>query len=193
VIAQKLVNLMGGEIRVISVPGAGSTFSFALDLPVAEPPAAAATVVVKRLECLSILVAEDNPVNQTVITAMLRQLGHLPTLVATGRAVLEALARDDFDLVLMDCNMPVMDGLEATRILRSETGGARNPRIAVIALTANALDGDREMCLAAGMDDFLSKPVSLAALRDGIERTRKSVAPKHRDTSQLTSARTRSP
>jgi len=175
VIAQKLVNLMGGEIRVNSVSGAGSNFSFTIDLPIAEAPAAATTMVMKRIECLSILVAEDNPVNQTVITAMLRRLGHLPTLVATGQEVLAALACDDFDLVLMDCSMPVMDGLEATQLLRKGAGGVRNPRITVIALTANALDGDREMCLTAGMDDFLSKPVSLAALRDAIERTRKGV------------------
>jgi len=173
VIAQKLVNLMGGEIRVNSVPGAGSSFSFTIDLPIAETPAVSTTMVMKRIECLSILVAEDNPVNQTVITAMLRRLGHLPTLVATGQEVLEVLARDDFDLVLMDCSMPVMDGLEATRLLRSGASGVRKPKITIVALTANALDGDREMCLAAGMDDFLSKPVSLAALRDAIERTRK--------------------
>jgi CheY-like chemotaxis protein len=184
VIAQKLVNLMGGEIRVNSEPDKGSTFSFALDLAVAEFPAPATTMIVKRLEMLSILVAEDNAVNQTVIVAMLRQLGHQSTVAATGREVLDALARDDFDLVLMDCNMPVMDGLEATRILRRGAEGVCNPRIPVVALTANAMDGDREQCLAAGMDDFLAKPVTIAALRDAIERIRDDV--RHSGTSEMT-------
>jgi CheY-like chemotaxis protein len=130
------------------------------------------TVKALRLDSLRVLVAEDNPVNQTVVAAMLRQLGHVSTLVVNGRAALDALAQDEFDVVLMDCNMPVMDGLEATRQLRSGSAGARHPAVPVIALTANAMDGDREQCLAAGMDDFLSKPVTLEALRNAIERCR---------------------
>jgi CheY-like chemotaxis protein len=121
-------------------------------------------------EAMSFLVAEDNTVNQMIIDAMLRQLGHAVTVVANGRQALEALARGHFDVVLMDCNMPELDGLEATRQLRA--GGVRDPNVTVIALTANAMDGDREACLAAGMDDFLSKPVSIQALRQAIERAR---------------------
>jgi CheY-like chemotaxis protein len=108
-------------------------------------------------------------VNQTIIDAMLRQLGHRITLVGNGREALEALAHADFDLVLMDCNMPEMDGLEATRRLRA--GDTRNAAIPIIALTANAMDGDRERCLAAGMDDFIAKPVSMATLRAAIDRS----------------------
>jgi CheY-like chemotaxis protein len=78
--------------------------------------------------------------------------------------------RGDFDLVLMDCNMPEMDGLEATRRLRGGDSGARDARIPVIALTANAMDGDKDACLAAGMDDFIAKPVTIARLRDVLER-----------------------
>jgi signal transduction histidine kinase/CheY-like chemotaxis protein len=174
VIAQRLVGLMGSEIRVVSEFDKGSTFSFAVDLPIAEAPSAVATTAVRRLESLSILVAEDNVVNQTVITAMLRQLGHFPTLAATGREALDALIDEDFDAVLMDCNMPVMDGMEATKHIRGGTAGVRHARIPVIALTANAMEGDRELCLAAGMDDFLTKPVTLAALRDALDRTRDS-------------------
>jgi hypothetical protein len=169
VIARKLVNLMGGEIAVFSESGKGSTFSFAVELPVATLSGATTTKGLRALNSLAVLVAEDNPVNQTVVAAMLKSLGHRATLVANGRAALEALARDDFDLVLMDCNMPEIDGLEATRRLRAGDSGARDPRLPVIALTANAMDGDKEACLAAGMDGFLAKPVTIATLRGAIE------------------------
>jgi signal transduction histidine kinase/CheY-like chemotaxis protein len=172
VIAQKLVKLMGGRIRVQSEPTKGSTFSFVIELPTAEVTSATATCIVLRLEVLSILVAEDNAVNQTIIDAMLRKLGHQITLVGTGGEALEALASADFDLVLMDCNMPEMDGIEATKRLRA--GGVRDSRIPVIALTANAMEGDRERCLAAGMDDFVAKPVTIAELRKAIERVRET-------------------
>jgi signal transduction histidine kinase/ActR/RegA family two-component response regulator len=169
VIAQKLVGLMGGKIDVLSSPGQGSIFSFTIDLPVAQVSSGTTTIKALRVDSLRVLVAEDNVVNQTVVAAMLRQLGHVPTLVTNGRAALDALAVNEFDLVLMDCNMPVMDGLEATRRLRAGGAGIRNPGIPVIALTANAMDGDREQCLAAGMSDFLSKPVTIDMLRKAIE------------------------
>jgi signal transduction histidine kinase/CheY-like chemotaxis protein len=168
VISQRLVNFMGGQIAVHSEPGRGATFSFIIELPTAEMMGATTVNAVMRLEMLSVLVAEDNAVNQTIIDAMLRQLGHRSTLVGNGREALDTLARGDFDLVLMDCNMPEMDGLEATRRLRAS--GARNARIPIIALTANAMDGDRERCLAAGMDDFVAKPVTMATLRATIDR-----------------------
>ena len=182
VIAQKLVKLMGGVISVSSEPGRGSSFSFILELPVAEVTAETATSQVLRLEGLSVLVAEDNTVNQTIIEAMLRQLGHSITMVATGREALEALAQEQFDLVLMDCNMPEMDGLEATRLLRAGAGGVRDVSVPVVALTANAMDGDRELCLAAGMSDFLAKPVTIAALRQAIDRVRVVRRPEMRAT-----------
>jgi CheY-like chemotaxis protein len=172
VIAQKLVMLMGGEISVTSQPELGSAFSFSLDLPVAELTAATGTSKSLRLEALSILVAEDNAVNQTIIQAMLRQLGHATRLVSNGRQALDALAHEHFDLVLMDCNMPEMDGLEATRLLRAGAHGVRDPDVPVVALTANAMDGDREQCLAAGMNEFLAKPVNIATLRKVIEGVR---------------------
>jgi signal transduction histidine kinase/ActR/RegA family two-component response regulator len=174
VIAQKLVGLMGGRILVRSEPGTGSVFSFALELPVASAATETVTVAVLKLEPLAILVAEDNVVNQTIVCAMLSQLGHHCAVVATGREALDTLAREDFDLVLMDLHMPDMDGLEATRALRA--GGVRDRRVPVIALTANAMDGDRETCLAAGMDDYLPKPVTIAALRHAIEGMRERKA-----------------
>ena len=174
VISQKLVGLMGGAITVSSEPGKGSTFRFMLDLPVAEIPASSSNVTFQalRVEPLSFLVAEDNGVNQMIIEAMLKQLGHVVKVVPNGRQALEALASGHFDMVLMDCNMPELDGLEATRQLRAGAGGVRDPDVPVIALTANALDNDRLACLAAGMNDFLSKPVSLQALRLAIDKAR---------------------
>ena len=173
VIAQRLVGLMGGTITVVSLAGAGSTFRFAIELADADLPSASTTPVTAgppARQGLKILVAEDNPVNQAIVAAMLQQLQHRVVMATNGHEALTALANDDYDLVLMDCNMPQMDGFEATRRLRAGADAARNARGPVIALTANAMAGDREACLAAGMDDFLPKPVSIAALRDAIAR-----------------------
>ncbi|MBI1395444.1 MAG: response regulator [Betaproteobacteria bacterium] len=119
---------------------------------------------------LGVLLAEDNPVNQRIATAMLEKLGCEVRMVENGQDALAAIAADTFDLVLMDCRMPVMDGLEATReIRRREASRVGVPwerrRAFVVALTANAMKGDREECLAAGMDDYLTKPLTLDALR----------------------------
>jgi signal transduction histidine kinase/AmiR/NasT family two-component response regulator len=170
VIARRLVNLRGGDIAVYSEPGKGSTFSFAIELPIAPLLTSTTTRGLRTLDSLAVLVVEDNAVNQTVVGAMLKSLGHRTTIAANGREALEFLIRNDFDLVLMDCNMPEMDGLEATRRLRRGDSGARDSNIPVIALTANAMDGDKDACLAAGMNDFLAKPVTIAALRTAIER-----------------------
>ena len=115
---------------------------------------------------LRILLAEDNVVNQKVALRLLRRLGHSADVVADGVEVLDALALRPYDLVLMDVQMPRMDGLEATRRLRADLPAERQPY--VLALTANAMQGDREACLAAGTDDYLAKPVSLDGLRDAL-------------------------
>ncbi|MBF0171277.1 MAG: response regulator [Nitrospinae bacterium] len=114
-----------------------------------------------------ILVVEDNTVNQKVATTMLRRFGCEPTVAANGQEALDLLNRLPFDLVLMDCQMPVMDGYEATRRLRQRPESVELP---VVAMTANAMQGDREKCLAAGMSDYLSKPIDLASLQTALER-----------------------
>ncbi|MBK6940759.1 MAG: response regulator [Planctomycetes bacterium] len=119
---------------------------------------------------LRVLVADDNPVNQRVAQKMLERLGHSVDLVANGIETLAALRRQPYDIVLMDCQMPEMDGFEATREIRSGEAGA--PDVRIVAVTANAMSGDRERCVAVGMDDYLSKPFKLHELDAVIGRVR---------------------
>jgi signal transduction histidine kinase/DNA-binding response OmpR family regulator len=115
-----------------------------------------------------ILVAEDNPVNQQLARAMLLRLGYQTDVVGNGQEAVESVKNVPYDLVLMDCQMPVMDGFEATRAIRERENGARHTRI--VAVTANAMEGDRERCLDAGMDDYLSKPFRAGDLRRVLDR-----------------------
>ncbi|HEU0122086.1 MAG TPA: ATP-binding protein [Bryobacteraceae bacterium] len=160
-ISRQLVRLMGGELTVESDLGKGSTFRFRLSLPVArmtEPEVPAPTLRSDLLAGLSILVAEDNPVNQRVALAMLTRLGADVELAATGAEAVERCKHREFDAVLMDCHMPEMDGYEATAAIRRLTGAVRS--VPIVALTAGASGEERRKALQAGMDGFLAKPVS---------------------------------
>ena len=171
VISQRLVQMMGGSITVESAPRLGSTFRFAIPLVTADelpahpqptPNTTAARPPQPKLCSLNILVAEDNPTNQRVIKLMLAQLGYHANIVANGAELLDALASSPCDLAFIDVQMPVMDGLEAASRIRATYPPDRRPLM--IALTANAMKQDRETCLAAGMDAFLTKPVRLDKL-----------------------------
>ena len=136
-------------------------------------PAAAAVAPVRRAApgaaALSILLAEDNPVNQRVAQRMLEKLGHSVVVANNGREAVDALEGARFDAVLMDMQMPEMDGLQATGAIRTRELVQGLARVPVIALTANAMKGDREKCLMAGMDAYLSKPIKSAELKDALD------------------------
>ncbi|MCC6291253.1 MAG: response regulator [Bryobacterales bacterium] len=166
-ISHSLAERMNGSLGVESESGAGSRFTLRLPLLAAEPPAEPQPGVPGRLPAGAfgtVLLVEDNPVNALVARRMLTALGLAADTAANGNDALEAFRRRPYGLILMDCQMPGMDGFEVTRAIR---GMASNAQPIIIAMTANAMAGDRERCLEAGMDDYLAKPIlfdSFAAL-----------------------------
>jgi len=178
-IAAKLAEKMQGHISVESTSGAGSTFSFTAVVKLGpspamlppEPEAMEPTFMpCMRPHPLRILVAEDNPVNQRLTAALLRREGHDVLLAANGREAVEEFAAECFDAILMDIQMPVMDGYEATAAIRRQEQQLGAYRTPILALTAHAMTGDREQCLSAGMDDYVSKPIRCSELTHKLAR-----------------------
>jgi len=186
-ICSRLVEMMGGSIWVDSEPGHGSTFHFSARLGVVTDTPAEIAEQTRKLAMmvagahpeqaanLRILLAEDNPVNQRLATKLLEKRGHQVTVTATGRGAFERVQEDKFDVVLMDVQMPDMDGLEATALIR-EWEKNRGRHTPIVALTAHSMKGDRDRCLAAGMDTYVTKPFDAARLIEVVESTARAGA-----------------
>ncbi|MGG2397044.1 ATP-binding protein [Pseudomonas sp. SH1-B] len=171
-IARTLAERMGGTLRADSQLGTGSVFTLEIPLPFRTCDDKAQSgdntpATHDGGDGQAVLLVEDNPVNQTVIEAMLRSLGYQVSLVGDGQQAVHSCAQNEYAAILMDCRLPLMDGYEATRQIRQLPQGQNTP---IIALTANALQGDREACLAVGMNDYLAKPFKRADLQRILQR-----------------------
>ena len=188
-ICRRLADMMGGTIAMQSEPGKGTTMTFTLPMPVADArdlprteragEAAAALVASRRRaptpeaarsEGTLVLIAEDHPTNRQLLTRLLSLLGYAAVTAEDGREALEKWSADRFALVVTDCNMPEMDGYQLAQAIRAREASAQRPRTPIIACTANAFADELQRCTAAGMDDFVAKPVELEALAKAMER-----------------------
>jgi signal transduction histidine kinase/ActR/RegA family two-component response regulator len=176
-IVQRLARLMGGSVKMESTEGVGTTVT--VRLRVGLSPVAGNVVPKQKAPTkpnqeaagpLHILLAEDNTVNQLILEKYLKKQGHLVATAENGSRALELLSEQDFDCILMDIQMPVLDGLEATRIIRANDSGRFNPRIPIVAMTAYAMTEDRERFLQAGVSDYIAKPVDLKRLSRILDR-----------------------
>ena len=179
-ISRRLVQMMQGRVWAESEPGVGSRFFFTARFAVSpgRPPVGATPSRPEPADnpvppaprgALNILLAEDNPVNQLLAQRVLENAGHRVTVAWDGAQAVEAVRRERFDLVMMDVQMPVLGGLEATAAIRDAERASGGVRVPIIAMTASAMQGDRERCLAAGMDDYVSKPIDMQQLYATIE------------------------
>jgi signal transduction histidine kinase/ActR/RegA family two-component response regulator len=177
-ISNTLVRLMGSEIHLQSTPEQGSTFEFTIRMKIGKPlpvlshapdesegPSLNPGTEATAAPCLNVLLVEDHVINQKLAISLIERAGHQVTLACNGEEGLHAAMRQDFDLIFMDMQMPVMDGLEATRAIRAFEVAHERKRVRIVAMTANAMASDQEACELAGMDAFLSKPFKADALR----------------------------
>jgi CheY-like chemotaxis protein len=170
----RFAQLMRGTLLFISEINAGSQFNFIIDLEAVETVSklttnvALSTPTAIERDATRILIVEDNVTNQMVLQAMLKKLGFSSITAENGLQALQILENNSFDLILMDCQMPEMDGFETTQQIRKTCNGQAS--IPIIAVTANAMDGDREKCLRAGMNDYMKKPINRALLEEMLER-----------------------
>ncbi len=178
-ISSKLVRMMGASIHLASTMGQGSTFEFTLALKAGSPlhtlnepcvVLAASVAKVANAQGLRVLLVEDHPINQKLATNLIERAGHHVTLAQNGEEGLQAAMQQHFDLVFMDMQMPVMDGLESTRAIRAYELAKQKIRLPIVAMTANAMPSDRHACEEAGMDGFLSKPFKAQELRELLDR-----------------------
>ncbi len=186
-ISRELARIMGGDIEVESEVGRGSTFRAVLEVEKVPPipgrdggsagaaqgrPRSPDGAAARKETPAPILLVEDQPANQKVAQGILKRFGYAVDVAGDGRTAVEALGRKAYDLVLMDVSMPEMDGFEATRAIRDPESSVIDPGIPIIAMTAHALKGDRERCLAAGMDDYIAKPIQPDELLAAVRRCR---------------------
>jgi CheY-like chemotaxis protein len=173
-IVRSLVHMMNGTITVDSEAGEGTTMYVSLQLALPDRRQRTAKPRTKAVgpdkTGLSILLVEDDRVNQIAISRMLEKMGHFPTCCGDGKKALDALKEKHFDCIFMDIQMPVMDGMEATRMIRTAPSMADFAAIPIIALTAHAMPNDKDNFLKAGMNDYVSKPVSFEQLAEAINR-----------------------
>ena len=171
-ICRRLVELMGGRMWLNSQLGEGSTFHFSVELQLTEQSVSAPGQLITRHSLrearpmLNVLLVEDHPTNQKLALGLLEKWGHLATLAQNGQEAIDLLDRQSFDVVLMDMQMPVMSGIEATERIRAREAELHLPHTPIIAMTAAAMQDDRDACLAAGMDDYLSKPIKVKELHE---------------------------
>lgn len=187
-ISSRLIELMNGQIWVESIVGKGSSFHFIVELETLDQESLISLqnqekisqeienkyqikTSVDKNKIYQILLVEDNIFNQKVASILLKKMGYQVSIANDGLEAIKSLELNDYDVVLMDMQMPNLDGLEATRRIRTATSQVRNPLIPIVAMTANAMQGDRESCLEAGMDDYISKPINVDDLQAVLKKT----------------------